>query len=572
MENYEGFDFSRALRMVVMPFLGILLFLILWQITSSYFVPEQSTLPTPIRVAQTLGQMWHSGELADDVVASLKRILAGFTIALCIAIAFGVVAARYGKIYRSIKSLMDLLSSIPPIAWTPLAILWFGIGDLPAYFIVFLGAFFPMFTGIYAGITLVDNNLIDAAKTLGASSSLVVRRVVLPASFPQIVTGIRTGLGVAWFNVIAAELVGVRSGLGYKIQLSRTLLFSEQVIAIMLVIGVLGFCMTRAAGIVGNMVSPWAIQDESRTKWIGRRMLFRKLLRLRSTLVKDNAISPPIRIQEIPHAFERVPNADSPFVLLEVDRISKSFCGQKPEDTLLALDGVSFKIYAREVFCILGPNGSGKTTIIKIVAGLLPPDSGNVKFENRYVTFPSFERTVIFQDYALFPWKTSRGNVEFALEAQSCDVMSRACSKNDRQVKSSALLQDAGLQDFVDSYPMDLSGGMKQRLALARALAVSPKLILMDEPFASLDPIVREQSQESILQLISSKEKTILLVTHNLDEAVFMSDRILVLSKRPGRVKTIIDIDLPRPRTAAIRCQPKFNEYRNKLFQLLRSE
>lgn len=248
--------------------IGIIFFILSWHIVSIYIFPEKSTFPPPNKVVYALEEMWHSGELVEDVLSSLNRILIGFAIALFSAVIFGITAARYGRIYDYIKVTMDLLSSIPPIAWTPVAILWFGIGNAPAFFIVFLGAFFPMFTSIYSGITRVDSDLINAAKTLGASPSFVVKSVIFPAALPQISTGIKTGIGVAWFNVIAAELIGVRSGLGYKIQLNRTLLFSEHVIGIMLVIGILGFLMTRFVGTIGNLVSPWAIQDATRPRWI----------------------------------------------------------------------------------------------------------------------------------------------------------------------------------------------------------------------------------------------------------------------------------------------------------------
>ncbi len=208
---------------------ALVLVLVAWQ-AASFAVSSGSVLPSPGRVFRALVDMAKSGELVQDVSASLWRILAGFVLALLFGLALGVVAARYIKTYARVAVILDLLSSIPPIAWTPLAILWFGIGDAPAYFIVFLGSFFPLFTSVYAGITQTERKLIDAALTLGASRDKVVRGVILPSALPSILTGIKTAVGVGWFNVIAAELIGVHSGLGYKIQLSRTLLFSENVI------------------------------------------------------------------------------------------------------------------------------------------------------------------------------------------------------------------------------------------------------------------------------------------------------------------------------------------------------
>lgn len=558
------------LRKTIVPILGIVIFILIWQTISIYVFPEKSILPSPISVGYALQEMWHSGELIEDVLASLNRILLGFVIALFTAIVFGITAARYGKIYDYIKVSMDLMSSIPPIAWTPLAILWFGIGNAPACFIVFLGAFFPMFTSIYSGITSVDTDLINAAKTLGASPSFIVKSVIFPAALPQILTGIRTGIGVAWFNVIAAELIGVRSGLGYKIQLNRTLLFSEHVIGIMFIIGILGFFMTRLVGILGNLTAPWVIQDATRPKWINHRRRFSHVF---STL--RGLSSGKIRFKQSVNleynSFNKLSYNNKQKPVLVVDDVSISFPGQIPGERLEVLRNIAFNIKAHEVFSILGPNGSGKTTIIKIIAGLLKPDNGNVAFMGRQIYSPSCQRTVVFQNFALFPWQTCRENILFALKASACEISKKCKTSLERIELTTQLLKEANLDKFSDTYPIDLSGGMKQRLALARALAVSPELILMDEPFASFDPLVRVTTQETILELLANRSVTVLFVTHDLDEAIFMSDRILVLSERPGRIKNIVDVKLPRPRIADMRRSQAFNELRTYLWDLLRS-
>jgi len=560
---------KKMIQKIVRPLIGLILFILMWHVVSSYLLADTSTLPNPYKVSSSLKEMWHSGELIEDIISSLDRILIGFAIAFSTSILFGIIAARYAKTYLYIKVTMDLLSSIPPIAWTPVAILWFGIGDVPAYFIVFLGAFFPMFTSIYSGITNVDSELIDAAKTLGASNIHVIRSVILPSSLPQILTGIKTGIGVAWFNVIAAELIGVRSGLGYKIQLNRTLLFSENVIGIMLVIGLIGFLMTRFVGFVGNILTPWSIQDPSRPSWIklqkSIKLIYRKIL---LTLYRENNninISKHEIIQK-----DNLTKIDTPKILLEVNYVSKSFPGQSLEDKLEVTKDISFNINSQEVFAILGPNGCGKTTIVKIIAGLITPDNGTVIFDSEKVTSTSNERTVVFQNYALFPWKTSKGNIRFSLESSFKNCKDENYTSENIDILVNKYLGEANLNEFAETYPFDLSGGMKQRLALARALAASPKLILMDEPFASFDPIIREKSQETILQLLQNRNITILLVTHDLDEAIFMSDRILVLSKRPSKIKEIIKIDLPNPRTSEMRKSKYFHDVRTHIWELLR--
>ncbi len=557
---------SKQYNKGIAPIAGLIFFIAVWLIVSRYFLANDSILPSPNRVAQAITKMWYSGELAEDTFASLRRILLGFAIALFAAALFGIAAARYTRLYGYIKTSMDLLSSIPPIAWTPIAILWFGIGNAPALFIVFLGSFFPMFISVYSGINRVDSELKNAARTLGAEPFFVVRSVTLPAALPQILTGIRTGIGVAWFNVIAAELIGVRSGLGYKIQLNRTLLFSENVIAIMLIIGFLGFLMTKVVSVSGNLLAPWAIQDETRPKWIDRkRKLARLFVRIFNNQVPTRQIQPVI---VTPNNSHNMLNSNP---ILSLKSVSMSFEGEAVGRKLEVLRHIDFSVDSGEVFSILGPNGSGKTTIINIIAGLLKPKSGYVEFQRRLVEKPSHERTVVFQNLALFPWLTCRGNIQFAFEASANQNRSSENVLNYENLSAIDYLKSAGLSDFAETYPADLSGGMKQRLALARALAASPKMILMDEPFASFDPLIKESSQETILQLLSNRSVTVFLVTHDLDEAIFMSDRVLVLSERPGRVKGIVDVNLDRPRISCMRKDKKFHELRSYLWETLRS-
>jgi NitT/TauT family transport system ATP-binding protein len=554
---------------IAVPAIGLLAFVALWHVVASYVLSSGSTLPPPGRVANAIGSMWASGELLDDCLASLRRILLGFVIALGAAVAFGVAAARFGRVYQYVSATMGLLSSIPPIAWTPVAILWFGIGNAPALFIVFLGAFFPMFTSVYSGINQVDADLKNAARTLGADSSFVVRAVVFPGALPQILTGIKTGMGVAWFNVIAAELIGVRSGLGYKIQLYRTLLSSDHVIGVMVVIGLLGFAMTALVTLLGRLVAPWAIQDESRDRWIQRQRALRAFVRRKSTpfaVIERNAATTTGSIDK--------PTGIQEGVLLDVRDLCLAFDGGPDGARLEVLDRISFSVRPGEVFAIVGPNGSGKTTIVNVIAGLLAPSTGSVRFLGDMVQGPSHQRTVVFQSLALFPWRTCEGNIAFALDAASSEQSGAPApfsAPSDARLTGRDLLAASGLSGFADSYPSELSGGMKQRLALARALAVSPQLMLMDEPFASFDPIVRERSQDAMLELLAHEPTTIVLVTHDIDEAIFMSDRVLVLTERPARTKAIITVNLERPRLPEMRTDRRFQELRAEIWELLRA-
>lgn len=555
---------NTVVKKLIILFVGLSIAFVLWEIAIRQSLSVNSNLPSPIQVFNALLSMWRGGELREDIMASLGRIFTGFVIALFIAIILGVMAARFTLLFGLVKTPMDILSSIPPIAWTPLAILWFGIGNAPAYFIVFLGSFFPMFVSVYAGVSKVDREYIEAAQTLGASPTLLVRKVIFPASFPQIFTGIQTGIAVAWFNVIAAELIGVRSGLGYKIQLYRTLLAVENVVALMFVIGTLGLLMTRLTRSVGKLIAPWAIQDKTKYRWIKIQGyaqniilplsgIFSSLHNLKSRAQTDESLKVPVQ------------SISSAAPLLEVDKVSLSFDAQNPNNKLKVLEEISFDVVEGEVLSIIGSNGSGKTTILKLISGLLRADSGEIRFTGKKVKASDDQITLVFQSFALFPWMTCKKNIEFALAASG----GHGFNSQTREKMVDALLGDVGLDTFANTYPSDLSGGMKQRLAIARALATSPRLLLLDEAFSSLDPLNRDKSQEYVLELLTRRSVTVLSVTHDLDEAIFMSDRVLVLTPRPSRVKKIVEIKLPRPRRVECRQTKDFQEIRACLWNAL---
>lgn len=225
---------------------------------------------------------------------------------------------------------------------------------------------------------------------------------------------------------------------------------------------------------------------------------------------------------------------------LKVVNISKSY------GDLKVLDGVSFEVKEGEILCIVGESGCGKTTLLKIIAGIEKADDGNISLKNGRIGF-------VFQDVRLLPWKTVLGNVEFVLESVGMD--------KSRAVKVVKLV---GLEGFEDYYPKQLSGGMQQRVGIARAIAIDPDILLMDEPFANLDALTKERMQSELLKII--QDKTVIFVTHDIDEAVYLADRVVVLSQRPAKVVDVIDIDLPKPRD---RVSEKFLGYKRRIYDLL---
>ncbi len=227
-----------------------------------------------------------------------------------------------------------------------------------------------------------------------------------------------------------------------------------------------------------------------------------------------------------------------------------------------ALEGVSFDVADGEFVCIVGPSGCGKTTLFRIIAGLEDATSGEVYLGGHQVNGPTPNMGVVFQDYHLFPWRTVRKNVAFGLEKQ--DV-----PKDERRTRVDELINLVGLEGFENSYPKELSGGMKQRVAIARALAVDPALLLMDEPFGAVDAQTREMLQTELLEIWEQTGKTVLFVTHDVEEAVKLADRIVVMAKEPGRVDEIIDVDLSRPRS---RSDTEFGEYYERVLERIRAD
>ncbi len=247
---------------------------------------------------------------------------------------------------------------------------------------------------------------------------------------------------------------------------------------------------------------------------------------------------------------------------IRIENASRAFLGGAVE----AFAGLSLDIYENEIACIVGPSGCGKTTLLRCVDGLLPLSSGTIHIDGTPVSGPPERVAMVFQHFGLLPWKTVYGNTAYGLKLAGVPR-----DRLDSQV--SATLRLVGLEGFEHAYPYQLSGGMQQRVGLARALATVPDVLLMDEPFAALDAQTRELLQEELLRILEKDTNTIVFVTHSIDEAILLGDRVVVLTARPGRVKEILPIPFPRPRTAsATRADPAFGELRTRVWDLLRQE
>lgn len=248
---------------------------------------------------------------------------------------------------------------------------------------------------------------------------------------------------------------------------------------------------------------------------------------------------------------------------VEVVDVVKKF--ETKNGSVIALNDINLHIRQKEFVSILGTSGCGKSTLLRIIGGLESATSGKVMFKNNEITGPSPERGMVFQAYTLFPWLTVRENIEFGLKTMGK-------KKSEYREISEQYINIVGLNGFEKSYPKALSGGMKQRVAIARALANDPDILLLDEPFGALDSQTRSVMQELLLDVWQKSPKTIIMVTHDIDEAIFLADRVVMMTSRPGKVKKIIDIDIERPRDYTVKTSMQFLQYKKEAGEIIHEE
>ena len=250
---------------------------------------------------------------------------------------------------------------------------------------------------------------------------------------------------------------------------------------------------------------------------------------------------------------------------LRIDQVSRVFPARAGHAPTRALEPTDLTVGDNDFVTILGPSGCGKSTLLRIVAGLDRPSGGRAMLDGRAVTGPGADRGMVFQSYTLFPWLTVRENIAFGLRE-------RGISQAERNKVADRFIQQVGLSGFENHWPKQLSGGMQQRTAIARALANDPKILLLDEPFGALDNQTRALMQEMLLGIWERDQKTVLFVTHDIEEAIFLGSRVIVMSARPGRIKAEIAVDLPHPRSYKIKTTPEFVALKERLVEEIRSE
>ncbi len=247
---------------------------------------------------------------------------------------------------------------------------------------------------------------------------------------------------------------------------------------------------------------------------------------------------------------------------LVIRNLTKTYSGGR----VVALQDVNLEVQPNESLCILGPSGCGKTTLLRILDSLITHDQGEIIFDGELVTAPRPDVAMVFQHFGLFPWKSLQENIAYGL-------VLRGRPKQEKEAAVERYIELMGLKGFEKAYPYQLSGGMQQRAGLARALAINPSLLLMDEPFGALDAQTREMMQEELLRILESEKKTLIFVTHSIDEAILLGNRIVIMSCRPGRIREILPVEIPRPRKIiSVRAHPRYIELRNSIWEMLKQD
>lgn len=512
-------------------------------------------VPRPIDCFTALFELASEGILFTDLFASLGRVSVGFAIAVFFGLSIGFLLGLTPFLKKSVIGIFELFRPIPPIAWIPMAVALLGIGDASAWFVIFIGAFFPILTNTLLGVSNIDKLHMEAAKVLGASKVNTFKNVVWPSTLPSIFAGLRVGLGFAWMCVVAAEMFASRSGLGYEIQLNRQIFRLDRVVAGMITIAAVGFLMSRLMTFLEWIFVPW------------RRGHIAKDFFESITNTQTQFLPQPNRSGLNGIAGNGLANGSNgngsaladwkpaAGAALTVENLRFAYPGVPP-----VLEGINLTVKSGEIFCVLGMSGCGKTTLLRLMAGLETDFSGSISIEGQDLRGHREDVTMVFQNFSLFPWKTVGKNARFGIEQREVDK-----TKWDEEAEQ--MLRLVGLAHKSAEYPHLLSGGQMQRVAFARALACRPRLMLLDEPFSALDSHTRETLQEEMARLFKRSGVTVVMVTHDIAEAIFMADRIAIMAPDGGHLMDEYTVSAPRPRDRKFRNSQEFRDLADNLWQ-----
>jgi len=498
----------KILNKIFLQIASLLLPLLIWTIVCQLKLVSEMFLPSPLAVFYSLLDMAESGILFEDIFASTGRVFAGFIIATIFSIPLGILMGSFPSFCALCEPLIAMLRYMPAAAFSPLLIIYLGIEEAPKIALIFIGTVYFNVLMVMDSVKFVPKELIETTLTLGGNTKDLLIRVIARYSLPSIIDTLRIYIATSWNLVIVAELIAAEVGLGKRIQLAQRFFRTDQIFAELIVLGLIGFALDMSFRLLLRRTCKWAV-----------------------------------------------------YMKLDVNNISKYF--GEGSNRKKAIEGISFSISSGEFKTLVGSSGSGKSTILRIIAGLESPSKGNVKVDGKIVSGPGLDRGMVFQKYSLFPWLTASENIAFGMNLNSYKL-------KEIKYKTSYLLEVVGLQDSGNKYPKELSGGMQQRIAIARALATNPKILLLDEPFGALDLQIRESMQKFLYELWKKTSLTVLLITHDIEEALALSQQICILAPNPGRIIKEVSVDLEKGDLDKLKLDSDFAKLRYELSDFLR--
>lgn len=515
---------NRAhIRWRLLPWALPALLVLFWWLAAEAAIFPPILLPAPQTVFSRALDLLSSGELFRHAGTSLARVAAGFLISAALALGSAFLFYRHAASERAASIIFESLRIIPPLSLVPLLILWLGIDEAPKLAIVVLASFFPIHLSALDALKATGGRFAALSSVLGLSEREHFRHILLPGAAPGIFTGLRLGFGYAWRALVGAELIAAASGLGYLIEDASMLARTDVVMVGILTIAVLGVVCDA---------------------------LFRRLLE--GCLPQKRAAAPADAASDR-RAVTKATGAPPalPLPAVDIKSLRAGYADASGEVRRMPLADVTLRLERGAVTALLGRSGCGKTTLLKVIAGLLPAASGRVRFEYPEGA-PADAKPVlgvVFQTPMLLPWKTVRENVELAL---------LPLAPEERRAKAESALALAGLLDRAQDWPQNLSGGQQQRVGFARALARSPQLLLMDEPFGALDALTRSELQLECVRIFAETKMTVLMITHDVREAVAMADRIALMAR--GVIESVVDVPAIKPRRLSDPATAAFEE------------
>ena len=501
---------SGRLRRYARPALGLLLPVGLalgWEMAVSLGWSNGRLVPPPTRVFATIMELAKSGELTRHIMATLTRVASGFFLGVAAGTILGAISGYWGLARRLLDPTVQALRAIPSIAWVPLFILWLGIFETSKIALIAVGVFFPVYLGVMGAILSVDRKIVEVGRTFRLSW--------LCDDPPHPAAG-----GAAGLCGFAARRP--RSGLDVR----------------------------RRRGIHGRLRRA-RLSPDRRPAARQARADPRRHRHLRHPR-QDHRLADRDRDRAAAALAGRFRRSERSRLMLALDRVGKTY-----PNGVNALERFSADIRSGEIAAIIGGSGCGKSTLLRAIAGLDPATTGRVTLDDIRISAPHEKIGIIFQEPRLLPWLSVADNIGFGLSHLPAGA---------RREKVARALTRVGLADKANAWPRELSGGQAQRVAIARALVPQPEVLLLDEPFSALDAFTRRDLQDHLLDLWADTRPTLILVTHDVDEAVVLADRVLVMRPRPGRLFEEIKINLARPRD---RNSPHFDNFKRRVLTAL---